>query len=309
MLTGFHCYPQITFERTGRCIVRGDTEEYYRFGKDQFAPVLFKAARRSFERFSAGKKGALHFERIQSGVIYDGCRLAPRVYTPHTIGEIARKINDQSFILRYTNEGDLRFALASLSKLDDGKDLHGWSSLRGSHTPTLCCDFDRGTTIRALMKMGLNLIAAYCESTPVDHESFAQAIRVIRGDVPVVSAMVQSMGFVHANDVQEIIGSPNEHSFRIVHIDNEWHVLSSFFGGSIGAFVRLPGPSHEDWKRIDIVAPMRSKAWKVSRSNILPVMRIHIEWRDTERMMPTVKLQQSMAIFRVEIRPRRKQKE
>src|SRR5262249_27181994 len=119
VLRGVVCYPQITFERPGRSVLRADTEEFYRFGQEHVGPVLFKAVRSCFQKYAAGVKGVLHFEMVRSGVIYDGCRLAPRVYSRASIAEIARDINDQSFILRFTNEDDKRFALHCLSKLED----------------------------------------------------------------------------------------------------------------------------------------------------------------------------------------------
>ncbi len=304
-LSGLVCYPQITFERPERSDVRADFEECRRFGTEHFAPVLFKAVRQCFQRYSAGKRGAIHFERIQSGVIYDECRLAPRIFTRHSIGEIAQRINDQSFILRFTNEDDKKFALQRLSKLDDGRHLKGYSRKPGSHTPTLCCFFDAGDVLRALMKIGLNLIAAYCSRTPVNCRTFAHAIRVIRGEVQITHAMIQANGFVHARDIQGIKGSPNEHSFRLIHVDRVWHIYSSFFGGNIGAYVQLPGPNHEEWNSADVVAPMKSKTWTFTTSRILPIMTTHVEWRNSEKVTPSVKMQKSVSILRAEITRRK----
>src|SRR5262249_8144769 len=202
---------------------------------------------------------------------------------------------------RFTNEDDKRFALHCLSKLEDGRQFKEWSSKPGSHTPTLCCDFDAGVTIRALMKIGLNLIAAYCLKTPVNHETFAHAIRVIRGEVQISHQMIQTNGFVHVEDVRGIKGAANEHSFRLIHMDRVWHVYFSFFGGSIGAYVRLQGPNHEEWNCADVVAPMKSKNWSFSTSLVLPVMTTHVEWRNSEKLTPSVKLQKSVSMLRVEI--------
>src|SRR5205823_3094379 len=54
--------------------------------------------------------------------------------------------------------------------------------------------FDMGETLRALMKMGLNLIAAYCPKTPVNHESFAHSIRVIKGEVQIPLPVLEANG-------------------------------------------------------------------------------------------------------------------
>jgi hypothetical protein len=299
------CYPQVTFEADGRREVRGDLLEVLRFGQEHFPKVLFKAVRECFGRFSAGRKGALHLERIRSSVIYEGCRFAPRVFTRHSIGEIAQNIHDQSFILRYVSDEDKRLALHGLSKLAEGRQSNGWSQTLGSHTPTICCFFDAGDALRALMKIGLNLIAAYCPNTPIDRGSFGKVIRVIRGHVPVSHRMIQANGFVHAEDIRGISGAAHEHSFRLIHVDHVWHVYSSFFGGSIGAYVRLPGPSYENWNCADIVAPIKSKSWTFTPSRILPIMRTHIEWRNTEQVTPTLKVQNSQCFLRTEIERRK----
>ena len=180
------CYPQITFERRGPQ-VRGDAEEFERFGREDATRVLFKAVRECFNRWCKTGSG-LHFERIQSGVIQDGYRLTPRVFTRHTIADVARNIRNHSFILRYVTEADKNFALSSLSKIGDDTKCNTWSQQRGSSCPSLSCYFDVAETLRALMKIGLNLIAAYCPQTPVNHESFANAVRIIRGEMQMLPA-------------------------------------------------------------------------------------------------------------------------
>src|SRR5262249_17493576 len=158
-----------------------------------------------------------------------------------------------------------------------------------SHTPTICCYFDAGEIIRALMKIGLNLIAGFCLNTPVNRETFGRAIRLIRGDVAITHQMVRTNGFIYAEDVRVIKGAENDNSFRLIHLDGTWHIFFSFFGGSIGAYVKVPGPSHEEWKCADIVAPMKSKGWTCKRTLVLPLMQPHVQWRNSERVMPSVK--------------------
>jgi hypothetical protein len=146
-------------------------------------------------------------------------------------------------------------------------------------------------TLRALMKIGLNLIAVYCPNTPINQETFGPAIRVIRGQLPVTLPMLQNNGFVHAEDVEEISGAPNEHCFRLFNVDRMWHVYSSFFGGAIGTYVHLPGPNFEDWNCLDVVTPIRCKEWRETKRSILPIMTRHIEWHNSEKVTPTVKMQ------------------
>src|SRR5262249_5931994 len=157
--------------------------------------------------------------------IHDGYRLAPRIYTPHSISEIARNVGKQSFVLRFASEEDKHFVLQTLPNLPDGRGLTGWTHKPGSHYPTSCFFFYIGAPTRPIMKLGLNLVAAHCPNTPVNHESFAGAIRVIRGQAGQIPPPVFLMnGFVHAEDVQAIKAPGNAHSFRLVHMDRKWHV-------------------------------------------------------------------------------------
>jgi hypothetical protein len=298
-------YPQITFERRGP-EVRGDAEEFLHFGQRDAGRVLFKAVRQAFARWCKTGSG-LHFEHVESGAIENGYRFPPRVFLPHTIGEIARDIHKgkQSIILRFTSEEDKRFALCSMSKLDESRKFDNWSHNRGSHWPTLACYFDFAETLRALMKIGLNLIAGYCDKTPVDHVTFARAVSIIRGEMQIRPEALQLIGFVHAEDVQCIRAGENDHSFRLMHIDGEWQVYSSFFGGRAGAFVRIPGPNHEDWNCADIVAPIGSKVWEFNPSPILQPLMVRVAWQGSGALTPSVKLQRSASSIRVEVQRRK----
>lgn len=308
-LCGLACYPQIVFDREGGVRAYGAPGEFYNFGPEHFSPVLFKAVGQCFQRHCAGKKRSLHLERVQSGLLYDGCRLAPRVFAPRRIDEIARNINEQSFTLRYVNDDDRRFAFQCMDKLGDGRKLNRVTMKLGSHTPSLCCYFDVADTLRALMKIGLNLIAAYCPNTPVNAESFGLVKTVIKGPVQVWPAAFNKGGFVYAEDVQPIKGAANEHTFRLMYADSAWSIVSSFFGGDIGAYVRLPGPNGEDWNSADIVAPINSKTWRLTTSRILPPMKsVHIEWGDAKKIIPCFKTQYSVSIRRAELVPQKRDK-
>lgn len=294
-------YPQITFERAGP-EARGDAEEFTQFGREDATKVLFQAVRNCFGRYRDGEKGALNFERVRSGVVHDGYRLAPRIYTPHPICEVAKNIRKQSFVLRFTTEEDKHFVLQSLPNLGDGRQLKKWATQRCSYWPTICFFFDIGDTMRALMKLGVNLIAAHCPNTPLDHQSFAHVISVIRGEAGQIPPKVlRSNGFTHAEDVREINAPENAHSFRLVHMNAKWHVFSSFFGGKIGAYVQVPGVNRENWVCTDIVAPLRSKDWTVTTSSILPVMNARVEWNDSRVVLPSYKAKNIASSVQVEL--------
>ena len=298
-------YPQITFERSGMDF-RGDSEEIRQFGWEDSVKVLFKAVRKCFERFCAGEKKSIHLERIQSGAIH-GYRLTPRIFTCHSISEIARNINKQSFILRFVSEEDKRFALRCLSRLDGrSQQFSKGSHQLGSHFPRISIFFDIEKTLRSLFKIGLNLVAAFCPNTPVNAGGFDFAVKVILGKMPIQPKIKASNGFIHAEDIPPIKNGANSHSFRLVFVDDMWRVYSCFFGGSIGAFVAFPGLNHEGWRCADIVAPLNSKDWTVRTSPILPYANsIRISWNDSRVIIPSLTLQNAFSSVRVELARRK----
>jgi hypothetical protein len=227
--------------------------------------------------------------------------LAPRIFAPNSIFEIANSITTQSFILRFVNEEDKQFALQAMRNLGDGQEFKKWTKKPGSHYPTICFFFDICTTFRALVKLGLNLIAAHCPNTPINRESFPTAVRIVRDEAGQIPPKVLEMnGFVHAADIQPISAAANSHSFRLVHVDSIWHVYSSFFGGRIGSYVRVPGPNLEVWRCADIVAPLGSKDWTIETSRILPYMQRRVEWSDSRLIAPSLKLQNTVSMISVE---------
>jgi hypothetical protein len=298
-LLGLSCYPQITFEREG-AVARGDYLEFMRFGREDFTPVLYKAARNCFGRYRSGEQRAIHFERVRSDVIHSGYRLPPRLYAPRTIDAVAANSRSQSFVLRFDTEADKHFALEKLQTIGDGRSLRSQSGTAGSHHPTISFFFDVGDTVRALVKLGLNLVAAYCPNTPVNRDAFPWAIRTVMVHEELPRRVLKANGFVPASDVQSIRAENNAHSFRLAHDGESWHVVSSFFGGKIGTYALIPGPNREAWCCADIVAPLHSKVWEVRTSRIFQAMRVRVGWRNENILTPTFKLQNVQSSVDVE---------
>ena len=288
------CYPQMIFEKDGP-ETRGDAQEFGRFGREDSVNALVKAVRIAFQRYQAGEKRVLHFERIQSDFESRGLRFAPRIFTRHSISQIARNINSQSFIIRYSTTDDRRFALQRMSRLEIGQRFERCSITGGSRTAQMSHFYDLGLTMCALMKVGVNLLAAYCQKTPVNCESFKAVIQVIRGQRHPTARMIASNGFIRAADVDNLKAESSGHSFRLVYLNGEWIVYSSFFGGRIGAAVAFPGPNHEEWNTMNIIAPLHAKTWRVTTSSLLQPIKVYIEWSDSTKIIPSLKLQWSVS--------------
>jgi hypothetical protein len=296
-------YPQMTFEPNQQDL-RGDMQEIQAFGYENFEAMMRKTIRCAFQRFSAGEKRAIHLERIQSNIVHGEYRLAPRVFTRHTISEIARKRGEQSLILRYVTEDEKNHAFRSMSNLRENREYKKWTQKLGSHYPTFGAFFDIGETLRALVKMGLNLLAAHCTNTVITQDTFDWAIRLIRGEIDVTPELFKRMGFVAAADTAQIADGAGGHSFRLWHVNGIWGVFSSFFGGKVGSFVYFPGPNHEAWSCADIVAPLKTNQWTFTPKETVQPIGFQIRWRNGAEITPSVKLQRSVSRMRVDVVPR-----
>src|SRR5579862_487893 len=291
----------MTCEKTGPAF-RGDLEEMDQFGHEDFARVLAKSIRAAVERHYANKKRtAIHLRRVESGVIQGHHRLAPRFFTPHTIFEIAKRDRKSSFILRYLDDNDKEFALESAMIVGIEREAKGWRQMLGSQLPTIGVSFDLRKTVRALFKIAVNLIAAYCPNTPVNPTTFQRAINTVLHDKSLVPQTIAGNGFVDVKGVEPIKSSDGSHSFRLLHTGSEWWVYSSFFGGRLGSAVAFSGPNREPWDCADIVAPIKSNQWTIKTSRISQPLRVQVEWQDQSRLMPSLKMQNAVAKLRVEV--------
>ena len=309
LLADMICYPQITFEKTG-VHIRGDAKEMQAFGNDGYYRVLTLAAKAALHRHKKGntKKRAIHFEKIESFMEEGNVRLAPRLFTREPIADVAENINNTSFILRYVKEHDRNFAMKNLDGLNQDQQFPSRKFRPGSLLPRVSCSFNVDMTIRGLMKMGVNLIAAYCPNTPVNPKNFEAPIDLILGKCQSTMLLIKSNGFVAAEGVQSI--TPNKaHSFRLVNLDGVWHVWSSFFGGRMGAYVCFPGPNKESWNSLDVVAPLKTKDWQTKTSTLFLGLTAKVEWNDTGNLCPSMKIQGTKSAFRAELVPIRKRKE
>jgi hypothetical protein len=277
-------FPQMIFESSGPQL-RGDHEELQRFAFEDFQKVFVRFMLEAFYEFKAGKRRRLNPKKIQANDwIQNRYRYPPRIFARRPIEQFE---SGMSFEFQYLDTTQKRFALSQLEKWDRTKTFRQLEVRIGSELPAIRCFFDQGKVVRALAKLAVNLLAAYCPNTPVKREHFPQVIRVVVGEVPVSRQLLRTNGFVIASDIQPI-NVDGAHSFRLLHMDGQWQICFSFFGGRIGAFVQFPGPNHEEWCCADIAMPIELATIKTGR--ILQPLRPRIEWTDLTRIMPSVEM-------------------
>ncbi len=109
-----------------------------RFGREDFVKVTMWSARMAFQRYCSGVRNALIFEPVSREILSQGYRYSPRIYANKPIGEIARNINDQSFILRYISPADRDRALLWMSRIVTVHGAEAWiGRSEGGFAPSL----------------------------------------------------------------------------------------------------------------------------------------------------------------------------
>jgi len=289
----FVLYPQIIFEQNGPQI-RCDFDELRQFGHEDYERVLVKSMLKSYRCHESGEKRWLHFEHIESNAnILHKYRFPPRIFWRHTIGELAKRLRKgkkTSLIMRYLTEADRRFALNVLDNWNLNGEFRKQEEAIGSYFPEIRCFFELNMTLRALAKMAINILAEFCPNTPVNKNHFGDVIKIIVGDHPVTANLLKMNGFVYPSDIESIKCPNGGHSFRLLYMDKQWHVYSSFFGGRIGTFIKFPGPNNEDWRSADICAPLKSKNWSKTTSNILQPFTVRHGWQDLKKIIPSAEM-------------------
>ena len=249
------------------------------------------------------KKGKIHVERVKSDIV-KGFYFPPRIYAKAKIAEIERDIEKQSFVLRFANDGEDKMVFDRLASLPPCKDFKSIRESLGSKMPRAALYFDMGTTVRAMMKIGLNCIMAYAKNTDISREAFPEPFLLIRDPrIQFKESYFKQNGFINVGSLRfGAKGTP--HTVRLVHDYVFWHVYISFFGRRIGGYVSFMGPSNEKWKTMTITAPLRSKEWTIETSfERLHPPGVQVVWNDQKAIMPSLKLQYSQSELKTELLP------
>jgi hypothetical protein len=301
-------YPQIIFERTGPQI-RGDVEEMESFGLESYTQVLLEGVRRTLDAFKKGKRRGLKYEMVMSNAARKGNRYAPRIYAPYSIKELQQYGKRRQYRLRFISNDDKEFAIKALATMVEWKPFTEFKERLGSRVPNVSITYDPVLSMKGLMKIGLNMLAAYCEKTEVNFTSFNKAIRQILENQADPSMLLAGNGFVKAEGVQDIavVGT---HTFRLVYFNTdrlgkagEWVFYSCFFGGRIGGVVSFPGPNKEEWETLDIVAPINSKKWLSKKSAVFLPLRVQVETTDARKLVPSLKWQHIQSWMQTSVDP------
>ena len=202
--------------------------------------------------------------------------------------------------------GRLALVLEALKTFNAEPKEHKWRQKPSSNRPTIRLFFDTGYTVRALMKIGLNLLAAYCKTMPVNRSTFDRAMKLIMRETELNGEVVFKMGFVKPLRYQSI-AKEGCHSFRLLHLNETWLLHASFFGGKMCAFAGFPGPNHEAWVCLDVTAPIKSTDWKWESSAFYQPLDVELNL-DASAELLNCRADLSRSEIRVEVHEPNKRK-
>ncbi|MHC5057400.1 MAG: HNH endonuclease [Planctomycetota bacterium] len=291
-------WPQIVYDADAP-LIYGDVEEIQRLGAVEYRQLLIEHMQAA--RKTVGKKSSRwNWGRVRSPPKRG--RLPPRVYTPHMLAEVKERT---SFICRYMDPDTPESVLRAIDGTDYDVPVASAEFL-GVADPEAKLYFEPKAVLRALTKIGLNLLAWCCRGTSVDRASFGKAMAFVMDDTGSGPPPDKS-GFVFASDIAPLECPEQSHKFRLTH-NGDWRLDCAFFAGKAGAKVLFPGPCREEWRRVDIVAPLHSNTWHVESSPVLlPPLLARVSWdgADLKRLLPSIPVANAKSTVRTEKRRRR----
>jgi hypothetical protein len=293
-------WPQVVFEpkAPGFC---ADLAEMKAVGPDRFCRVLHAYLMKARRTLQDGSKRPRWLWQKRPKPPRRG-QYPPRVFTRHTWDEFDDKMH---FECRYVGSLDKNRLLYTL---DNWRPFEGQTFIQenwGVIDPEAFLSYRPRFILRALVKIGINLLAHLSQKTAIGKATFPKATGYARYD-NVTGPDEKSYGFVVNDDIQSLGCPAKAHKFRLTYDNSWWHFACSFFGGRIGAVVAFPGRNDEAWRRADIVVPLNSSEWSVTTSPIIVPTRFRIEWTNVSRIVPSVHLVNPTMEVRHELsRPRK----
>lgn len=255
-------HPQIVFEEDGLRFYC-DHDEIDRLGAETIQDTFYSRLRRAYDHFCIfgpnarrkdhRRKDMLKIQRVERLML--GERLPPRIFSYQQISEF----NDEViFELKYHFVGHDNRILEQLSKFDWNHRAEKSDRVTSSNQATVRFSFSLTDVMRAVAKIGFNLLAYHCKTTSPSIANFRRTVEwITQCDHTDTFGDDSKFGFIHPADLAPLGCSEGEHRFRLTHdhATNIWHMYAAFFSGKAGVYVAFKGPSLEDWATMDIVAP------------------------------------------------------
>lgn len=283
-LTSMILWPQVVFTLNGP-VIRGDLEELQVIGADPFQKVFVRQLLGSFRSLKS-KRPRLIFEQIKRPPV--GYTYPPRAFASRRVDQFDSKMH---FQLRYLTSADKRRALNELDRWGASESFDQKYSVLGSPLPVFKLHYEAVALLRALVKIGINLLSHICEKTEVNHRTFGNAVQFVMGAADLSVKRLHEFGFTYAADVSALRCPSDAHQFRLIYDARRgmWALYCAFFSGKLGAFICFPGTSREDWSTVDVIVPLGSPKWQIDKTVILQPLKFRVEWKDLTKVIPALR--------------------
>jgi len=249
------------------------------YGEENCLRIFHKYLRNSYEE---KKENCVLFDELKSKPRFG--LYPPRIFTKHAISSLK---GDCHFICRYYGVIDKHNIIERIKLWEVINPNYRSSMCIGSQIQQFSGRFNGPLFLRSLVMLGINLLAHYCKITKVNKDTFKESILFIIEGKGINPAVFRDCGFVANDDLQRLNCPDETHKFRLT-FDNGWVLICSFFGGKVGTRVCFPGPNYEDWRRIDIEAPINSTDWRKEESLIIkPDFRCITDINNIKKIIPS----------------------
>ena len=301
-------WPQVILSEGKAPMFRADADEMLRIGPEKYFREFYRLLMDARNDLRSRKKRPRWIWVIERQAPRRGI-FPPRVFTRNTFKELDDKTH---FECKYPPGVDQARILA---QLDEWRPLRGrlkFGQSWGVKDPEAKLSFRPSYVLRALVKIGINLLAWCCEKTVVNKDSFPDAVDFVLNDrcwPEAGRSFERSFGFVVNEDIADLKSPDDVHKFRLTHAVHWgrdcWRLDCAFFGGRVGAVVAFPGPNYETWRTAIIAAPVGAATWSVERFETIVIRRMRIELGDLSKIIPSIPIANPEWGFRLE---RRKEK-
>jgi len=234
-------------------------------------------------------------------------RYPPRIFVEYHPGQFK---DDMTFIVAFAESQDRRRLLNAVDQWDCDLRFNAHEVRLGSDLPVVRNRWEHVSLVRALTKIGLNLVYDTVDRTDVNSATFAAATGFVRKGTGPTPRFLRSCGFVRVGDLEFLQHGTGGHAFRLVHDGRLWKVMLSFFGGKVEAFVQFPGPCNERWTCAQGSTPLKSpncdvsKQWTVSYPKVVFPVHLHVDLGNPTNIVPSVgvlNVHQTTEFKRIEI--------
>jgi len=262
---GMRLWPQLILDRQQRqMLFCSDWEELQAIGRERFARSFYEHLR--FARYCL-RQGRKWEKRVWTWelIVGDSPRqFPPRVFVRKTFDEFSPRMH---FICRYANEDDRRAIMRAVDKWGAVAQKFKMRATLGSHTPKIGLHFRPQVVLRALVKLGINLLAWRSE---LNRDTFQESLRFVkRGGDRYTSWSAQVGGFTIPGSVADLNCPTGAHKFKFVQENGLLSLRCAFFGGRAGAFVKFPGSCGGNWRTLDVTSFVRSKQMDAVPSSLV----------------------------------------